>query len=209
MNTKNILAISPHPDDMEFGCGGTLYKFFKKGYKITIYTVTLGEYGGNPSVRKKEQEKSAKILNAELIFGNFKDTEVFLKRELIIEVENVIKKVNPFLIFVNFFKDSHQDHVALSKATITAARYINNLLFYETPTSFDFNPNIYFDICDVIIVKEKLLKSHKSQVYKTRVKNLSIIESAKSTAIFRGYQARVKYAEAFFSQRLLLNTLCI
>lgn len=209
MKNRNILVISPHPDDMEFGCGGTLYKFFKKGFKITIYTATLGEYGGEPLIRKKEQEKSAKILNANLIFGNFKDTEVFLKRELIIDVENIIKRVKPFLIFVNFFKDSHQDHVALSKATITAARYVNNLLFYETPTSFDFIPNIYFDICDVMKIKEKLLNSHKSQVNKTRVKNLSIIESAKSTAIFRGYQARVKYAEAFLSQRLLLNTLCI
>lgn len=208
-SAKNILVISPHPDDMEFGCGGTIYKFSKKGYKIKIYTVTLGEYGGDPNLRKKEQEKSAKILNADVMFGNFKDTEVFLKRELIIDIENVIKKINPFLIFVNFFKDSHQDHVAISKATITSARYINNLLFYETPTSFDFIPNIYFDIGDVLKVKEKLLKAHRSQVYKTRVKNLSIIESAKSTAIFRGYQARVKYAEAFLSQRLLLNTLCI
>ena len=55
--------------------------------------------------------------------------------------------------------------------------------------------------------KEQLLKCHKSQVNKTRVKNLSIIESAKSAAIFRGYQNRVKYAEAFVPQRLSLELL--
>lgn len=209
MNKKNILVISPHPDDMEFGCGGTVYRFSKKGYRIFLYVATGGEYGGDLKTRRSEQERSARIMGARVIWGVFKDTEVFLKREAINEVEGVIKKVDPFLIFVNFYKDTHQDHVAISKATITAARYINNLLFYETPTSIDFIPNIYFDIGDVIEQKKKLLLSHYSQVHKTRVKNLSIIESAYSTAIFRGYQARVKYAEAFLSQRLLLNTLCI
>lgn len=209
MSNKNILVLSPHPDDMEFGCGGTVYKFSKKGYKITVYVATFGEYGASANVRKKEQERSSRIIGADLIWGSFKDTEVFFKRELIDEVEEVIKKVCPFLIFVNFYRDTHQDHVALSNATITAARYINNLLFYETPTSIDFLPNIYFDIGDVIKYKEKLLKSHASQVNKTRVRDLSIIESAYSTAVFRGYQARVKYAEAFLSERLLLNMLCM
>lgn len=209
MSKKRILVLSPHPDDMEFGCGGCIYKFSKKGYKLYIYVATAGEYGGSKNIRKKEQLNSAKILGADLIWGNFKDTEVFFRRELITEIEKVIKKVDPFLLFINFFKDSHQDHVALSKATVTAARYINNILFYETPTSIDFVPNIYFDIGDVIDIKEKLLRSHASQVNRTRVKNLSIIESAYSTAIFRGYQARVKYAEAFLPHRLLLNTLCI
>ncbi len=209
MRNKNILVLSPHPDDMEFGCGGTVYKFSKKGYRIFIYVATGGEYGGPVEVRKNEQNKSASIIGAELIWGSFKDTEVFFERELIDEIERTIKRIEPFLIFVNFFKDTHQDHVALSKATITAARYINNLLFYETPTSIDFLPNIYFDIGDVIKKKEKLLLAHASQVNKTRVKNLSIVESAYSTAVFRGYQARTKYAEGFYSQRLLLDSLCI
>ena len=209
MKNDRILVLSPHPDDMEFGCGGSVYKFSKKGYKIYLYIATFGEYGGSKNVRRKEQIRSANILGAKVIWGSFKDTEVFFRRELIVEVEDVIRDVDPFLIFVNFYKDSHQDHVALSKASVTAARYINNLLFYETPTSIDFLPTIFFDIADVIHIKEELLKAHASQINKTRVKNLSIIESAISTAIFRGYQARVKYAEAFLPHRLLLNTLCM
>ena len=35
--------------------------------------------------------------------------------------------------------------------------------------------------------------------------DLTILELARSTANFRGIQARVKYAEAFQSVRLLLN----
>lgn len=206
---KKVLVIGPHPDDMEFGCGGSLIKFSKKKFNIALYIATKGESGGDEKIREKEQRKSADIIGADLIWGSFKDTEVLFNRELINEVESVIKRVKPDLIFVNYYNDTHQDHVALAKATVTAARYINNLIFYETPTSVDFSPNIFFDITDSLNLKLNLLRCHSSQINKTRVKNLSIIESAKSTSVFRGYQARVKYAEAFMAQRILLNLICL
>ncbi|HOW90581.1 MAG TPA: hypothetical protein PL037_09870, partial [Elusimicrobiales bacterium] len=87
----------------------------------------------------------------------------------------------------------------------TAARYTKNLIFYEVPTTLDFSPTVFCDIGRVIGKKVRLLRCHRSQVYKTRVKNLSIIETAKATAVFRGYQDRVKYAEGFAPQRLLLD----
>ncbi|PIS46878.1 MAG: GlcNAc-PI de-N-acetylase [Elusimicrobia bacterium CG08_land_8_20_14_0_20_51_18] len=202
---KKILAIGPHPDDMEFGCGGTLYKLSKKGFQINLLVMTGGEYGGDCDVRKREQLESAKILKAGIFWGGFRDTEVPMGRELINEIEKNIKKIKPDFIFVNYFNDTHQDHRNVAKAAVTAARYVNNLLFYEVPTTLDFLPNIYKDIGDVLDVKTRLLKCHFSQVRKTKVKNLSIIESAKSAAIFRGYQARVKYAEGFMAQRILLD----
>lgn len=204
---KKLLVIGAHPDDIEFGCGGTLLWLSKKGFDITLYIATRGEMGGRYDVRVKEQKKSSSVIGAEVLWGGFKDTEVFFNRTLINEVEDVIKKTKPDLIFVNYYEDTHQDHVSLSRATITAARYINNFLFYETPTSINFSPSIFLDISEVIKTKLLLLKYHKSQINKTRVKNLSIIESAKSTAIFRGYQARVKYAEAFMSFRFMFNFL--
>jgi LmbE family N-acetylglucosaminyl deacetylase len=113
--------------------------------------------------------------------------------------------VKPDLIFVNYEDDTHQDHRSVAKAVITAARYTKNLLFYEVPTTLNFVPAVFSDIGSVIGDKVRLLKCHRSQIYKTRVKNLSIIETAKSTAVFRGYQDRVKYAEGFAPQRLLLD----
>ncbi|MEF3280366.1 MAG: PIG-L family deacetylase [Elusimicrobiota bacterium] len=205
---KKILAIGAHPDDIEFGCGGTLLKLSDSGAKIFMYVLTKGDFGGNPEIREKEQIKSASIIGANLIWGGFKDTEVFLNRELIENVEKVIKKVSPDLIFVNYYKDTHQDHIAVSNAVVTAARYINNFLFYETPTSIDFSPTIFNDIGDVFKNKISLLKAHFSQINKTRVKNLSIIESAQSTAIFRGYQGRMKYCESFMAQRIMFDILC-
>lgn len=204
---KKVLVIGPHPDDMEFGCAGTLYKFYKNKYQINLLVISKGEYGGDASVREKEQEKTAKFLKANLYWGGLKDTEISFGRKLIDIIESKISLIKPDIVMTNYYEDTHQDHVAVSKATITAARYISNLIFYECPTTLNFFPNIFSNIEKQLNIKFKMLKFHKSQVYKTRVKNLSIIESARSTAIFRGYQARVKYAEAFVAQRLSLDYL--
>jgi LmbE family N-acetylglucosaminyl deacetylase len=167
--------------------------------------MTGGGVGGNAEVRKAEQQRSAKFLKARLLWGGFRDTEVLMSRELIQTAERCIGLVKPDLIFVNYEDDTHQDHRNVAKAVITAARYTKNLLFYEVPTTLNFVPTVFSDIGAVVGDKVRLLKCHRSQVYKTRVKNLSIIETAKSTAVFRGYQDRVKYAEGFAPQRLLLD----
>jgi len=71
----NILAIGAHPDDIEFGCGGTLSKYSEKGHKVYMLVLSKGDKGGDSDVRQKEQENSARILRAEtLYFGDYKDT---------------------------------------------------------------------------------------------------------------------------------------
>jgi len=178
-----------------------------KGHKIHMLVLTCGSVGGKPEMRRAEQERSAAMLKAKLYWGGFEDTGVILNRELIRAVEEKIELVKPDMVFVNHAADTHQDHRNVAQAVETAARYIKNLMFYEVPTTMDFNPGIFMDIEPVIAKKVALLKCHSSQVYKTRVKNLSIVESAKAAAIFRGYQDRVKYAEGFVARRLMLDSL--
>jgi LmbE family N-acetylglucosaminyl deacetylase len=200
-----ILGIGAHPDDLEFGCGGTFLKMAAAGHKIHMLVITGGSVGGDPRLRLAEQERSAAMLKAKLYWGGFEDTGVALTRELIRAVELRIDAIKPDMVFVNHGSDTHQDHRSVSRAVETAARYIKNLLFYEVPTTMAFNPCIFVDVGMVITKKVGLLKCHSSQVYKTRVKNLSIVESAKAAAMFRGYQDRVKYAEGFEARRLMLD----
>jgi len=201
----NILGIGSHPDDLEFGCGGTFYKLSRAGFKIHMLVVTSGEVGGDPRARRREQERSAKILKAKVSWGGFRDTDIPLTRDLIQMIERHIRTVKPGLIFTHHFDDTHQDHRKVSQATTTAARYVRNLLFYEVPTSLSFSPSVFVDIGGVLRQKLSVLTAHKSQVYQTKVKDLTILEMAKATAIFRGYQDRVKYAEAFVPLRLSLD----
>jgi LmbE family N-acetylglucosaminyl deacetylase len=200
----NILAIGPHPDDIEFGCGGTLFKYNQKGHNVFLLVLTDGSFGGDPQVRKEEQKEAAKFIGAkELFWGNFRDTELVGNRELIHKIDEVIQKVKPDVVFLNFWADVHQDHRAAAQAAVSASRYIKEVLFYEVPTTQHFEPDIFVDIQDVLEDKLRLLRLHASQVDKTKIENLSILESAQSCANFRGFQGRVKYAEGFKSVRLL------
>jgi LmbE family N-acetylglucosaminyl deacetylase len=200
----NILAIGAHPDDIEFGCGGALIKFVEKGHTVFLMVLTSGSVGGNPENRKKEQEDSAKFIKAKQVFwGNFEDTELPINKDLISSIEHVIDKTKPHMVFLNYFDDTHQDHRITAQASISATRYIKEVLYYEVPTSKNFEPDIFVDVGDVLDKKLELLKLHASQVDKTRVENLSILESAQSCANFRGYQGRVKYAEGFKALRIL------
>ena len=41
----NILAIGPHPDDIEIGCGGALIKYAQAGHAVSLMVLTDGSYG--------------------------------------------------------------------------------------------------------------------------------------------------------------------
>jgi len=201
---KNILAISAHPDDIEYGCGGTLIKEIKAGSNIFLFITTSGEQGGASKTRIREQKKSAQILGVKKIFwGNFKDTQIPINRKLIGVIDNLIKKISPDEVYVNYPEDSHQDHRALSQGAISATRYIKRVLFYETYTTLNFQPNIFVDIKDVLKQKLESLKTHQSQISKPYPTGLDTLESAKSIANYRGFQAKVKYAEGFKALRFL------
>ena len=93
----------------------------------------------------------------------------------------------------------------IHQAIMSATRYIRNVLFYEGPTTQNFNPQVFIDISDTLDQKVKALQAHRSQVMKTNIEDLSIVEVARSSANFRGIQGRVKYAEAFHALRLFIN----
>lgn len=202
----NILAIGAHPDDIEFGCGGTLIKYALKRHAVHLLIMTDGGKGGDPAERRKEQEEAAKVLGAQQLFwGGYQDTEVPIERDLIQKVEGVLLRVRPELILVHWGDDTHQDHRHLSTSVVTASRYTRNVLFYEGPTTANFTPSIFVDIDAVLEQKLKTLAAHASQVVKTGVEGLSIVDLARAAAHFRGIQGRVRNAEGFVPLRLFIN----
>ena len=206
MRKMNILAIGAHPDDIEFGCGGALIKFAAKGHRIYLLVMTRGGMGASPDVRAKEQSDAKSILGAQEIFwGDYEDTFLVSDKDMIGKIEAVIKEVKPAFIFCHHPDDTHQDHRHLCQATVSATRYVKNVLFYEGTTTQNFSPQVYIDIRDTLEQKAAALKAHRSQIKKTNIEDLSIVELAYSSANFRGIQGRVKYAEAFHALRLFIN----
>jgi LmbE family N-acetylglucosaminyl deacetylase len=199
-----ILAIGAHPDDVEFGCGATLHRLSRLGASIHLFIASSGEGGGDARVRRGEAERSARALGASLSWGEFEDAEIPLSRPLIASIESQMRLARPDVVFTHHREDSHQDHRALSQATLTAARYVRGVLFYEGPTTSDFIPSVFQDVSRDLSAKLRLLSFHKSQIHKTNIAGLCILDIARSTAVFRGTQFRVRHAEGFLPHRLSL-----
>ena len=80
---KVLLAVSAHPDDIEFSSGGTMFKFKKLGYDIYFIVATNGENGFKIAHRSRalrvktrhnEQLKAAELLGVKKVFFlNYKD----------------------------------------------------------------------------------------------------------------------------------------
>ncbi|HET9234600.1 MAG TPA: PIG-L family deacetylase, partial [Candidatus Eisenbacteria bacterium] len=63
----DVLAIGPHPDDMELAAAGTLAQFSAAGYHVVLLDLTLGERGtrGSAEIRAEEARQAAQALGAE------------------------------------------------------------------------------------------------------------------------------------------------
>src|SRR5271168_876037 len=73
MNDSNsprldVVAVAPHPDDLEIICGGTLAKLVKQGYQVGIIDLTSGEPTprGTEEIRMREAEAARKVLGVQV-----------------------------------------------------------------------------------------------------------------------------------------------
>jgi LmbE family N-acetylglucosaminyl deacetylase len=62
MKNVNILAIGAHPDDIEFGCGGSLVKYSQRGHRLFLLVMTGGGSGAPSETRMAEQTAARDIL---------------------------------------------------------------------------------------------------------------------------------------------------
>lgn len=199
-----ILAIGSHPDDIEYGCGGTLLQAAQNGHELHMLVMTCGRVGGDAATRQAEQEASARVLGAQLHWGGFEDTKLLYGQDLINRIEACVREVQPDMVFVNAPDDSHQDHRALAQSTAAACRYVKNVLYYHDYTSLHFIGKVFVDIGGLVDAKVELLKCHASQIGKPNPAQLDMCESVRSLASYYGFIGKVKYAEAFAPLRTQL-----
>jgi LmbE family N-acetylglucosaminyl deacetylase len=194
----NILAIGAHPDDIELGCGGVLLKSINEGHNVYAYTLTRGSASGDPEKRCEELVYSANYMGLNTLWiDNFEDSKLSLTCDLINHIEYFIRKSNADVVFTHSLLDFHHDHRAVAAATREAGRNIINILTYEISITKDFNPQVFFDISDVVEDKIHLLNVFLSQ----RGKSFLAADAIKGLAQYRAYQSRlpqnVTHVEAF------------
>jgi LmbE family N-acetylglucosaminyl deacetylase len=198
-----VLAIGAHPDDIEIAAGAALSKMRDVGYKIYGVVMTAGEKGGHADIRPKEAQLGAQFLGLdEVKVCNFTDTRLSAEAvEITAEIEAMINKIKPDIIFTHSLHDLHQDHQAVHEATLRAARNSRTtILCYESPSvTQDFRPTYFVDVDKYADIKIRAIREHWDQRNKPYMKP----ELVRGKLAFRGAQAKVKYAEGFEIARMV------
>ena len=174
--TKNVVCVGGHPDDPESGCGGTLAKFSRAGFNVTIIYLTTGEAGipgKSPeeaaAIRKQEAINACKVLNAKPVFAGQIDGASVVDNTWVDTLEQLITRENPAIVFTHWPIDSHKDHQCASLLTIQS--WLRSpekfaLYFFEVcagEQTMTFHPTDYVDITDTQEQKRTAVYCHISQ----------------------------------------------
>lgn len=195
----NIIVFSPHTDDAEYGCGGSLTKWMREGHNILSVVFSLCEKS-IPIQFDKDITKEEFITNARFYANNYKifnyPVREFPKyRQEILENMYSLREFNPDLVVGTPLNDTHQDHKVIAEEIRRAFRC--SILSYETSyTTFDFKPQYYVELEESHLDdKIRMLENYKSQSVKG--KTYASKDYHLGLAKIRGLQIDKEYAEAF------------
>lgn len=134
---ERVLVVTAHPDDVDFGSGGTVASLVATGSVVTYCIVTDGDAGGFdptvprseiPGIRRAEQTAAAACLGvSDVRFLGYRDGELTVTHELRRDISRVIRQVRPELVITqspdrNYRRiyASHPDHLAAGEAALQA-----------------------------------------------------------------------------------------
>lgn len=113
----NIIAITAHPDDVEFQCAGTLILLKKLGHKIAIATINNGSCGSAElgpekiaAIRAGEARRAADLIGAEYFCADVNDLESVFSNEIRRRVCEIVRGFSPDIILTHFPDDYMSDH---------------------------------------------------------------------------------------------------
>lgn len=159
-----VLAVGAHPDDVEIGAGGALAAHHAAGDSLVILTLSGGAVGGESGARRAESLAAAAIVGARLVHLDFPDTRIDPASGVITAIEEVIREIHPDQIYTHSANDRHQDHRAVNEAVQIAARSVQNVACFQSPScTVEFRPDRFVDIGDHLDTKLRMLAAFASQ----------------------------------------------
>jgi N-acetylglucosamine malate deacetylase 1 len=119
---RRVLALMPHPDDVEILCAGTLIRLKALGYEIHVATMTAGDMGSPnlpreeiAAIRREEAARGAATLGAaSYTCLEFSDVEIIFDAPSRHRVAAMLRRVNPALVFTTPPNDYMFDHIITS-----------------------------------------------------------------------------------------------
>ena len=134
---KRVLVVMAHPDDCDFGAGGTIAQWSAKGIQVSYCIITNGDQGGEESgipleqmaqVRQEEQRDAGAALGvSDITYLNYRDGWLMPSIELRKEIVKAIRIAKPDRMLVQSPERnwerifaSHPDHLAAGETAIQA-----------------------------------------------------------------------------------------
>jgi LmbE family N-acetylglucosaminyl deacetylase len=210
LKDKRVLIMAPHTDDGEFGCGGTINKIIKEGADVYYAAFSACRQSVRsevpPDILITEVKAATKILgvpSANLILFDYDvRTFNFRRQEILDNILQLKKDINPDLVFIPSLNDMHQDHETIANESVRAFKF-TTVLSYEVPwNNLNFHTTCFFHLKEEEIEsKINALKEYKSQAHRTYANE----EFIRGLARTRGVQCGVSHAEVFEVIRLIIN----
>ena len=179
----DVLAIGPHPDDIEIGIGGIVAKHVALGHRVGLCDLTAGEMGSNGTVdeRLEEAEAARIVLRAEWRVNlRLPDRAIGSDLGHIRAVAGVIRLARPRVVALPYWSDRHPDHVAASHL-LTEGVFSAGLRRYQAagdawkPESVCYyfindsaTPTFVVDVSDHYETKRRALACHATQFQPSR-----------------------------------------
>ncbi len=180
MQETKALIISPHPDDLEIGMGGTACLLLEKGIDVISFVVTDGRRSANPlgisqeelvRTREREVRASSEILGVEISLLGLSDMESDSnRREFSSRMAEIITNLRPGEIYLPHPEiDKHKTHRTVSRLTLDCLDaalgeppFECECWFYEVWTPFPSYDRIE-DITSFADCKRRAIEAHRSQ----------------------------------------------
>ncbi len=139
-DVQRVLCVFAHPDDVDFGCAGTVAGWVDAGIEVGYLLVTRGDAGGfddtpralMPALREAEQRAAAAVVGVRHVefLDGYRDGILTASIELRRDITAAIRRFRPDRVLTNsplrrwdrIAGPSHPDHLAAGEASTPAAQ---------------------------------------------------------------------------------------
>lgn len=222
----DVIAVAPHPDDLEILCGGTLAKLVRQGYRVGMVDLTIGEPTprGTPETRAAEAEEARRILGVPVRINlKLPNRELMDSPAARYALATILRQYRPRILMMMHGRTvlASPDHYQ-AQLIAEASRFYSQLTKWDdrfdgtpphpiphlvfVPVGHDaevthFHSRFCVDVTETIEQKLAAIKAYKSQFDEKRVVNME--HWIRSTNGVHGARIGVKYAEQFALPRPL------
>jgi bacillithiol biosynthesis deacetylase BshB1 len=223
----DLLAIGPHPDDIEIGIGGIVAKQAGLGHLVGLCDLTAGEMGSNGTVdeRLAEAEAARHVLGAVWRVNlRLPDRAIGTSPDHQRAVASLVRSARPKVVAIPFWTDRHPDHVAASHL-LTEGVFSAGLRRYtaegeawkpESVCYYFINdmavPSFVVDVSDHYETKRRALACHVTQfqpsqpgAVATRLTSVRFRQLVESRDAQFGAVAGVEFAEGIVVKQPLVR----